>query len=174
VVPGFALGGSTYPAQETGGDLFDFVRLADGSLGIAIWDASGIGAALVIAQTRAYLRTWGAADSDVGKLLTRVNRQLNGDLPEGHFVTLFLARLEAASRSVSYSSAGHRPEYVLDDSGAVRVLLESTGLPLGIDPEADYPVSPAVLISPGDLVLLLADGLIETHTPEGPSSASGG
>ena len=75
---------------------------------------------------------------------------------------------------MSYSSAGHRPEYVLDDSGAVRVLLESTGLPLGIDHEADYPVSPAVLISPGDLVLLLADGLIETHTPEGPSSASGG
>ena len=169
VIPGFTLAGLSHPAQETGGDYFDFIPQPDGSLGIAIGDASGhgIGAALVIAQTRAYLRAWATTDADAGEILTRVNRQLNGDLPDGHFATLFFARLDPVCRSLSFGSAGHWPGYVLDDRGQVRELLESTGLPLGIEPKADFPAGPVVSLRPGDLVLLLTDGILETHTPEG-------
>lgn len=169
VIPGFAIAGLSHPAQETGGDYFDFIPQADGSLGIAIGDASGhgIGAALVIAQTRAYLRAWATTDADAGEILTRVNRQLNGDLPDGHFATLFFARLDPVGLSLSYGSAGHWPGYVLDHRGEVRELLESTGLPLGIDPKADFPAVPAVPLQHGDLVLLLTDGILETHTPDG-------
>lgn len=168
-VRGFAIGGASLPAQETGGDYFDFIPMPDGSLGVAIGDASGhgIGAALVICQTRAYLRARATTDADVGAILGRVNRQLTEDLPEGHFATLFFARLDAASGSLSYSSAGHCAGYVLDDRGEVRDVLGSTALPLGIDPEAHFPAEGPVLLTPGTLVLLLTDGILEARTTDG-------
>jgi serine phosphatase RsbU (regulator of sigma subunit) len=166
---GFAIGGVSRPAQETGGDYYDYVPLSDGSLDLVIGDASGhgIGAALVIAQTRAYLRGRAAADTDVGRTLTEVNRHLAGDLPEGHFVTLFLGRLDVETRTLTYSSAGHVPGYVLDDCGAVRELLGSTNFPLGIDPELRYRLAPAVVLHPGDTVLLLTDGITEAVSEAG-------
>ena len=46
VVSGFDIGGSAHPADETGGDYFDFIFMADGSLLIAVADAKGIASAL--------------------------------------------------------------------------------------------------------------------------------
>jgi PAS domain S-box-containing protein len=166
---GFTIGGVSCPAQETGGDYYDYVPLEDGSLGLVIGDASGhgIGAALVIAETRAYLRARAATDTDVGRTLTEVNRHLVGDMPEGHFVTLFLGRLDVRTRTLTYSSAGHVPGYVLDDRGDVREVLGSTNFPLGIDPTADYRRAPEVVLRPGEIVLLLTDGIVEAINAAG-------
>src|SRR5690606_10926691 len=81
-VDGFEIAAATHPAQETGGDLYDFIPLTGDLLGVAIGDASGhgIGAALVIAETRAYLRAFAARESDPGQLLAETNRCLTGDL----------------------------------------------------------------------------------------------
>lgn len=72
------------PAESTGGDFYDFLCLSDGSLGVAIGDASGHGlsAALVVAAARAYLRE-GSDNFDES------NELLLEDLPERRFVTLF-------------------------------------------------------------------------------------
>src|ERR1700682_3315924 len=58
VVSGFDIGASAHPADETGGDYFDFISMADGSLVIAVADAKGHGfsSALVMSLTRAYVR----------------------------------------------------------------------------------------------------------------------
>jgi PAS domain S-box-containing protein len=169
VVAGFVIAGGSHPAQETGGDYFDFIPLPDGSLGIAVGDASGhgIGAALVIAQTRAFLRARAVTDADVGATLALVNRQLAEDLPADHFATLFLGRLDGPARSLTYGSAGHCPGYVIDDRGEVRAHLGSTGFPLGVDPQADFPVGPPTPLREGDLVLLVTDGILEAHAPDG-------
>jgi PAS domain S-box-containing protein len=169
LIPSFAIDGASRPAQETGGDYLDFIPMPGGSLGIAIGDASGhgIGAALVMAETRAYLRARAATDSDVGQLLTLVNRQLTEDWPENHFVTLFLARLDGPTRTLTYSGAGHWPGYILGPSGEVRHVLGSTNIPLGLDSTAEYPVAPSVILEPGDLVLLLTDGILEACSPHG-------
>jgi PAS domain S-box-containing protein len=168
-VPGVAIGGTSLPAQETGGDYFDFIPMRDGTLGIVIGDASGhgIGAALVIAQTRAYLRARSVTDTDIGAILALLNRQLAGDLPDDHFVTLFFGRLDASTNSLTFSSAGHWPGYVLDDRGMVRVELNSTGLPLGVDAAAVFPAAPPIALRAGDHVLLLTDGILEAHPPDG-------
>src|ERR1700692_2141269 len=54
VIAGFDIGGSANPADETGGDYFDFIAMADNSLVIAVADAKGHGfsSALVMALTR--------------------------------------------------------------------------------------------------------------------------
>jgi serine phosphatase RsbU (regulator of sigma subunit) len=165
---GFDIAGASHCAVETGGDYFDFVSLFDSCQGIAIADASGhgLGPALLVTETRAYLRAFALTSEDIGRIVGLVNRRLVDDVGESYFVTLFLARLDPNTRSLVYTSAGHPSGYILDSSGSVRGLLESTGLPLGVLPDADFPVSAEIALQPGDLVLLLTDGVMEARAPD--------
>jgi PAS domain S-box-containing protein len=175
VVPGLEIAGASHPAQETGGDYFDFIPMSDGHWGIVIGDASGhgIGAALLVAETRAYLRAFALTRTDPGEVLDRVNQRLVEDISADHFVTLFLGRLDPLTRSLVYSSAGHLPAYVLNGRGEVKLVLQSTGLPLGVDPTRDLPTSPTVRMEPGDLLFLLSDGIIEAPMGDGPQFGIG-
>jgi PAS domain S-box-containing protein len=166
---GFAVSGASRPAQETGGDCFDYLSLADGSLGLAVGDVSGhgIGAALLMATTCAYLRALTLTHTDVDRILALVNRRLVEDAAADHFVTLLLARLDPRTRSLVYSSAGHSPGYVLDGRGEVKTVLSSTGMPLGVEPAATFPSAAAVTLEPGDLVFLPSDGVIESFSADG-------
>ncbi len=74
--------------------------------------------------------------------------------------------LDPSTRSLNYTSAGHLPGYVLDRRGQVRLILHSTGLPLGIDRQAKFPAS-TVSLEAGDLVLLITDGITEAASPDG-------
>ena len=154
---------------RTGGDYFDFLPMSDGHWGIVIGDGSGhgIGAALLVAETRASLRAFALTLTDPGQVLDSVNQRLVEDITADHFVTLFLARLSPLTRSLVYSSAGHVPGYVLDGRGEVKLVLQSTGLPLGVDHTGDFPTGPAVHLEAGDLVLLLSDGIVEAPAGDG-------
>jgi sigma-B regulation protein RsbU (phosphoserine phosphatase) len=128
-VPGFDIGASVHPADETGGDYFDFIPMADGSLVIAVADAKGHGfsSALVMALTRAYVRCFAALQLELDEILARVNQMLLKDLEHGHFVTLFLARIHLPHKLLSYASAGHVPGFVFLESGDVKCTMDSTG-----------------------------------------------
>jgi PAS domain S-box-containing protein len=168
-LPGVIVAGVSHAAQETGGDYFDFFPLADGALALAVGDASGhgIGAALLIAETRAYLRALALTHADLAKILALTNRRLTDGSAEDHFVTLLLARLGPGGRSLTYTSAGHWPGFVLDAHGRVKTVLESTGVVLGFDPAAEFPAAAEVPLELGDLVLLCTDGLAEAFSKEG-------
>lgn len=168
-VGGFEIGGGSHPTQETGGDYFDFFALPDESIGIAIGDVSGhgIGAALLMAETRAYLRAVAVDHTDLGYILQRVNRHLAEDFSVDTFVTLLLARLDLRSSSIIYASAGHPTGYVLDDAGEVKRTLPSTSLPLGIDTHAGFPVAEKITLAPGNLILLLTDGVVDAAPSHG-------
>jgi PAS domain S-box-containing protein len=168
---GFEVGGATFPAEATGGDYFDYIPLADGSLLFAIGDASGhgFGAALLMAEARAGLRALTGIRTDLGEILALMNRALVGDGIELHFVTLLLARLDPHTRSFRYASAGHSTGFVLDPAGEVKAALESGAPPLGIAAElhGGLPIGSEVTLSPGDLVLLVTDGILEAESPDG-------
>src|SRR6202158_6160194 len=87
VVSGFDIGASAHPADETGGDYFDFISMADGSLVIAVADAKGHGfsSALVVALTRAYVRCFAAMQMELDELLARGNQMLLWDPQPGGF-----------------------------------------------------------------------------------------
>jgi serine phosphatase RsbU (regulator of sigma subunit) len=167
--PGFEIWGAAYPAEETGGDYFDYITLGDGVTDIVVGDVSGhgYGPALIMAATRAYLRALAVTQAPFGDILATVNRVLNADVGDAHFVTLMLARINPGTRSLVYTSAGHMPGYILDDSGAVRARLDSTSIPLGILDEGDFPPAPPVALQPGDLVFLYTDGVVEATAPDG-------
>lgn len=168
VVPGFDIAGTSHPIHETGGDYFDFIPMPDGRLGIAIGDVSrhGISSALVMAETRAYLRAFASDCADLGEILTRVNRSLIPDLDSGGFVTLLLVCLDPRRRSVVYASAGHLPGYLLDQSGRISSVMESTGPPLGLLPDYTFPTGEVPPLASGQVMLLMTDGIAESLARE--------
>jgi len=169
VVSGFDIGASAHAADETGGDYFDFISMADGSLLIAVADAKGHGfsSALVMALTRAYVRCFAAMQMELDELLVHVNQMLLKDLDHGDFVTLFLARLDTSRRTLSYASAGHVPGLILLKSGEVKRMLDSTGPPLGLFPVSKFSLQPPIRLDPGEIAVFLTDGVTESATPEG-------
>jgi serine phosphatase RsbU (regulator of sigma subunit) len=162
-VPGFDLAGASFPADETGGDYYDFIPVPGGPLALVVGDVSGhgLGAAMLMSETRAYLRALMLSRDDVADILGLVNRALSSDTGDEAFVTLLLGRLDPQTRTLIYASAGHPPGYVLDSAGNVKKELWSTGLPLGVDSDSVFSAADAISLEPGDLVFLLTDGVIE-------------
>jgi phosphoserine phosphatase RsbU/P len=75
--------------------------------------------------------------------------------------------LNPFSRSLSYSNAGHGPGYVFNDRGDLKATLDSTGIPLGINPHHIFHNDRATMLDSGDLILLMTDGIFETCSAKG-------
>jgi sigma-B regulation protein RsbU (phosphoserine phosphatase) len=172
---GFDVGGASFPAEAIGGDYFDYLGLPDGSLGVAIGDVSGhgIGPALLMAEARALLRAFAQTEADVSRVLALVNRTLTPDVEGDRFITLLLARLDPNMGTLTYASAGHTTGYVFDSRGDVKQALESTAIPLGVLPQGNFAGSGPLPLAPGDLVLLLTDGVVEARDPDGTTFGPG-
>jgi len=168
-LPPFEIGGASYPAEATGGDYFDYLPMLNQRLGIVLGDVTGhgVGPALLMAETRAYLRVLAGRREDVGEILTRANGVLAEDVGTERFVTLFIGRLDPQARSLTYASAGHSPAHVLDESGKVKTVLARTGIPLGMRPDTQYGSSAEVQLEKGDIVVVLTDGIEESVSREG-------
>ncbi|MDZ7330748.1 MAG: SpoIIE family protein phosphatase [candidate division KSB1 bacterium] len=167
-LPGVDIAGATYSAVETNGDYFDFIPMKDGSVAMVIGDVSGhgISAALIMTQTRAYLRAFATMTTDPGELLTKLNQQLSSDLDNERFVTLFLALINAERACLIYANAGHLPGYLLDSAGNIRLMLESNGIPLGIVQDYHYTSSRAIPIVPGEIAFFITDGISEAQASD--------
>ena len=165
-LPGLTIGARSWPCYDVGGDYFDAFLMSDGSLALVIGDASGhaIGPALVIAETRAYIRAFATTSTDPGTILTLANQRLCEDLDSSHFVTLFFARLDPRTGSLSYAGAGHCPGYILSPEGQVKATLTSKGMPLGIASATNYPPDPPARLAAGELLFLYTDGIVEARS----------
>jgi len=151
-----------YPADSVGGDLYDIVRLEDGSTLLAILDVAGHGvaAALYTALLQNVLHYEARATADPARLLDVMNAQLARKAGgSGDFATCFLVRLDRDTGAIDYAGAGHEPVVLVRSSGAIE-LLESGGPPLGLIAGNAYAVGHARLES-GDRLLLYTDGLHE-------------
>ncbi len=165
---GFDIAGATLPADETGGDYFDYLPLLDDSLAVVVGDVTGhgIGPALLMAETRAYLRILARNNPEAGAMLTKANRVLAEDIGYERYVTLFLARINPITRSCTYVNAGHIPGYIIDPSGEVVGTLRRTGLPLGLRPDSTYQESEPIQLSSGQILLSVTDGFEEACNSE--------
>ena len=167
-LPGMEVAAVSEPAYDTGGDYVDFIPGPDGSLYVGIGDVSGHGSgpALIMALTRAYVRSLVGMGLGVDEVLARTNQLLVSDMGDGRFVTVLLLKLDARGPSLSYASAGHVPGFVLGTSGEVEAVLESTGMPLGLFPDLRITAT-TMRVTPRATVLLLTDGVTEMPRPDG-------
>jgi serine phosphatase RsbU (regulator of sigma subunit) len=164
---GFDLFGHSIPRGASGGDLLDWYKMPSGAWRIAIGDVTGhgLGPSLLMATTRAYLRAYATMGVSIEETLAKTNDALMEDLGDSRNVTLFLAELEPVNRRLTYASAGHVPGLLIDGRGAVRERLFSTGLPLGVIENANYPGEDPLEIEPGDVLILPTDGVLDAVRP---------
>jgi sigma-B regulation protein RsbU (phosphoserine phosphatase) len=162
--PGIDIAGAAHPASATGGDYYDYLSMPGGQLGIVVADVSGhgLGAALMMVATRAALRSCVQIPISLDEILAHVNTTLMGDLGPNSFVTMFLASLDVETQVLTYSSAGHPSGYVMNSSGEIKAVLESTRIPLGI--MADWKGQPTrtIALERDDILIFLTDGILES------------
>jgi serine phosphatase RsbU (regulator of sigma subunit) len=162
-VDGFDIAGWNQPADETGGDYFDWQELADGRWAVTIADVTGhgIGSAIGMAVCRAYARAGLASEPDLRCLLKRLNCLLYQDLPAEKFVTLAAGLLKPKEATLQLISAGHGPLLFYSAAQNCFRCYDSQGVPLGMLPQFGYGDPEVLAFSPGDILVLVTDGLIE-------------
>jgi len=162
--PGFEIEGWSQPADQTGGDYFDWMELPDGATLIALADVTGhgIGPALIVAVCRAYMR---AATADLGvalnQAMSRVNDLLQMDLPSGRFVTAAVGVLRPDMDEMTLISAGQAPLLFFHAATRKVETWAADDLPLGIAPSITFETARRVNFEPGDSLILATDGFFE-------------
>lgn len=160
--PGFDIAGLSRPAEQTGGDYYDWQTLPSGKLLVVMADVTGhgIGPALVMAVCRAYARASAPLDANLGSLLSRLNTLLHADVHGKRFITLAMAELDPSGR-VALLSAGHGPSMFLRAGQREVEQYGGDGLPLAIMEGEQYGPPRQLVMAQGDLLVLLTDGVIE-------------
>jgi len=164
---GYSMRGRVVPAEETGGDYFDFfmtrVGGSEDKLFMAVGDVSGhgIGAALVMSAARAYLRGYSASSHSPRTILRRLNRALGQDLGADMFMSMFLCVLDPHTRDFTYANAGQTRPVLLRSATLETEEYRLPGTALGVAPGLDYEERGPFRLEPGDSVVMFSDGLTE-------------
>jgi sigma-B regulation protein RsbU (phosphoserine phosphatase) len=152
------------PANEVGGDFYDFFLIEENKLCIVVGDVSGKGvpAALLMAVSKALLRSEAMQGYSTGEILARVNNVLCADNPECMFLTVFCLILNTRTGEAEYCSAGHNPPLFRSRDGSLSFLDASPGLLVGYEENFRWE-SKALDLKPGDMVFLYTDGVTEAE-----------
>ncbi len=164
---------------EIGGDFLDLFPLGENRVGIVMADVSGKGlqAAVQTAAVKYTLRAFAHRHPDApGRVLSLVNDVLcSGMSARDGFITLFYGSLDTGTGELTWANAGHEPPLLrrADGGDAALPLEADDGMALGVLPGVPYE-DHALVMAPGDLLLLYTDGVTESRDPDGDFLGLGG
>jgi phosphoserine phosphatase len=167
-VAGYDVYGMFLPASATGGDTFDLAHTDNGFL-IVLGDATGhgIAPALSVTQMHAMLRTALRLGADLDIAYMQVNNQLAETLPDDRFITAFIGLLDTATHRVRFHSGGQGPILCFRPASQAFSRRKTTSFPLAAMPLAAPRQAVKFDFEPGDILVLLSDGIYEYHDPDG-------
>jgi phosphoserine phosphatase RsbU/P len=172
-MPGIELAAICRAARVVSGDYYDFVKVGDSKLGLAIADISGkgISAALLMASLQAALRGQAILDGHrtTAQIVEILNRHLFLNTSDDRYATLFYAEYDAASRTLRYTNAGHCAPFFV--SGRNVKKLDEGGTVVGLFDHADYQQG-SISADPGSLLVAFSDGLLEPENVYGEEFGS--
>jgi len=163
--PGFQLAARSQPAEEVGGDVFDYLPLDDRSLGFMVADASGHGlpAALVARDMMVGLRMGVKTQRKVTRVLQDLNRVVHEGGLSSSFISAFYGEL-TSDGALLYANAGHPPPLVLAGSEVVELAAGDSVL----GPSSDTRFHRHFCcLDPGDVLVAFTDGFLERRAPDG-------
>ncbi|GGX12988.1 magnesium or manganese-dependent protein phosphatase [Streptomyces malachitofuscus] len=168
-IPGMSVAARYVPTGgglQVGGDWYDVIPLPSGRFAMVIGDVQGhdVRAAGLMGQLRIALRAYASEGHRPDAVLARASRFLHGigeADPELRFATCLYAEVDPVSGVLEIARAGHPDPVIRMADATVLTRPTAGGLPLGIDPDADYPTTRIVLES-GETMMICTDGLIET------------
>lgn len=157
------------PAQEVGGDLYDFFWVTPDQLCVVVADVSdkGAPAALYMSRAKAVIRVLATqvkqATGEIlspAELVASANQELCQDNPHAMFVTLFLCLIDARTGKVEWCNAGHNSPYLTTADGGLTLFKRSCNLPAGIEPTFSG-VSETSRFASGATLFIFTDGITE-------------
>jgi serine phosphatase RsbU (regulator of sigma subunit) len=159
-LPDMDIFGVNLPAQEVGGDYYDWCSAGDGALVVVVGDVSGkgISAALLMSHLQASCHAEIREGRTPSAVVDAMNKSLFRATAPQHFATFFMAEIIPARNELVFCNAGHNPG-LLSRAGQTESL-EPTGTPLGIMEEAEYSDGTHAF-SAGDVLVLYSDGITE-------------
>lgn len=169
---GIELAAFNHPAQEIGGDYYDFIRVDDEHLGIAIADVSGKGivGAIMMSISRSVLRAQAMMSRSPAEVLKGVNRVMYDDIAEDMFVSMLYMVLNVRTHTLAVARAGHERPAWNQAREKQFAIIDSPGIALGI---TDCAVFESVLrektvqLSSGDVIVAYTDGVTEARNEQG-------
>jgi phosphoserine phosphatase RsbU/P len=165
-IPGLDISADWKPARVLGGDYFDILRFADGSVGLCIADVEGKGvpAALVMSNLQSAVKAFATPAIEPEQLCRRLNTIFCEDVQTERFISLCYARLEPANRRLTFTNAGHCPPLLMRANGQTEKL-ERGGAVLGRLPGWKYEQG-EVTLGANDVLVLFTDGVTEAENSE--------
>jgi serine phosphatase RsbU (regulator of sigma subunit)/anti-sigma regulatory factor (Ser/Thr protein kinase) len=153
---------------QVGGDWYDVIDLPSGRTALVIGDVQGhdVRAAGIMGQLRIALRAYAAEGHSPDAVLSRTSRFLAGlgeeeDIDDIRFATCLYLEVDPADGTAEVARAGHPEPAIRLGDGTTIVRRTAGGLPLGVEPDSDYPTT-RLTLEPGEVLMLCTDGLIET------------
>src|SRR6267378_591248 len=171
-VNGFEISGINVPARQVSGDYFDYIKVDEERLGVAIADVSGKGvpASLIMAICRSVLRTQAVGNPSPADVLQKVNRQLYPDIKEDMFISMAYLILDHARNGITLARAGHDAPLLYKRASQTVTPIKPPGMVVGIDSGNVFDrltVDFAVPLERDDCLVLYTDGVTETLNAEG-------
>ncbi|MFJ5305308.1 SpoIIE family protein phosphatase [Streptomyces sp. NPDC088350] len=177
-IPGMSVAARYIPTGgglQVGGDWYDMIPLPGGTpsgggrIALVIGDVQGhdVRAAGLMGQLRIALRAYASEGHRPDAVLSRASRFLHGitnggaEMTDPRFATCLYVEADPATGVLEIARAGHPDPAIRMADGTVLTRPTAGGLPLGIDPDADYPTT-TLALEPGETMLICTDGLIET------------
>lgn len=159
--------GSCQAAEDASGDYFDFVEESDDKIVMMIGDVSGhgVGPALLMAETRAYVRALLHKERHLVTILQLLNQFLVEDLDDGHFVTFMICRFDAGSGTIEYVGAGHEGLVIHNHGKSTK--LESSTIPVGMCQTMPGCIAKSMHVHSNEIIALYTDGLVESRSITG-------
>ena len=163
-IPGYEISGICIPADEVGGDFFDYVWLDERKtrLGIAIGDVSG--KAMKAAITA--VLTSGMVYREVGRnetpktILRKINRPMYLKTERRMFTAMTFAVIDVRKKMLTFSNAGQMQPMLKRRSVIQSLTVDGVRLPLGMMEDVDYH-EVRVPLQPKDVIIFYTDGVPE-------------
>lgn len=164
----FEISGYCLPANNVGGDYYDYFFRDDNHLDIVIADVSGhsIGSGLFMVETRSAIRIQNQPTVTPGETMSALNNFLFNDLDKAdYFITLFYMQVDVAGQHLRYTNAGHPPPLLFNHLSGELTELDADGLILGIRANVVFEEK-LIKLRAGDVILFYTDGLLEAENPD--------
>ncbi|MFC2155567.1 PP2C family protein-serine/threonine phosphatase [Acidobacteriota bacterium] len=165
-IPGFDIAGMCQPAEEVGGDYYDFIPLGQDKLVMIIADVSGKGtpAAFYMTLTKGFIQSYIKEDISPKEMLINVNRQMVETIDRKSFVTMFIAILDRNSGKITCARAGHNPGIHYSHMNRKSVHFRPEGIALGLRKGRFFSQTVReyeLQLHENDWLILYTDGFIE-------------
>ena len=163
-IEGLEVAGVTLPAQEVGGDYFDYLQFEEEPtrIGIAVADVSGKGmkAAMVAVMSNCLLALAIQNSKNIGEVFTLMNGVLFSRTEKVMFTALCVATIDSKRLQMKFSNAGQADPILMRQGQLIHLSPEGNRIPLGIIKSSTYQEN-TVQLEPGDMVVFYTDGVIE-------------